>query len=82
MITHDDLWQVTKKLDEDYAPYGKLDRETAFHGTWGMDCSSGCRFYAKLAGKLGGDWGVCTNPDSHRAGLLTFEHQGCAKAES
>jgi hypothetical protein len=23
------------------------------------------------------DWGVCGNPRSHRAALLTFEHQGC-----
>lgn len=23
------------------------------------------------------DWGVCTNPKSHRCGLLTWEHQGC-----
>jgi len=23
------------------------------------------------------DWGVCANPKSPRAGLLTFEHQGC-----
>ena len=30
-----------------------------------------------LAGKLGCDWGVCGNPESHRCGLLTFEHQGC-----
>ncbi len=30
-----------------------------------------------LAGDLGMDWGVCANPRSPRAGLLTFEHQGC-----
>jgi len=26
---------------------------------------------------LGSDWGICANPKSPRAGLLTFEHQGC-----
>ncbi|MBO0862271.1 MAG: DUF3027 domain-containing protein [Chloracidobacterium sp.] len=41
------------------------------------DCSCGCRHYAPLEGKEGADWGVCTNPRSPRAGLLTFEHQGC-----
>jgi len=41
------------------------------------DCSCGCRHYVPLEGKEGADWGVCTNPRSPRAGLLTFEHQGC-----
>ncbi len=27
------------------------------------------------------DWGVCGNPASHRAGLLTSEHQGCPQFE-
>lgn len=27
------------------------------------------------------DWVICSNPESHRAGLLTFEHQGCFKFE-
>jgi len=27
------------------------------------------------------DWGVCVNPASPRAGLLTFEHQGCEQFE-
>jgi hypothetical protein len=31
-----------------------------------------------LLGDLHKDWGVCTNPQSPRAGLLTFEHMGCA----
>jgi hypothetical protein len=31
----------------------------------------------KLANEIGNDWGVCSNPESPRAGLLTFEHQGC-----
>jgi hypothetical protein len=26
---------------------------------------------------ISNDWGVCTNPRSHRCSLLTFEHQGC-----
>lgn len=30
---------------------------------------------------LGADWGVYSNPKSPRAGLLTFEHQGCREFE-
>ncbi len=41
------------------------------------DCSCGCRYFYTLSGALGADWGVCANPASHRAGLLTWEHQGC-----
>ena len=48
----------------------------------GYDCSGGCmKFYAlqhRDGEWLGYDWGVCANPKSHRCGLLTNEHQGCA----
>ena len=43
---------------------------------YGHDCSCGCYYFLNLEGS--GDWGVCCNPDSPRAGLLTWEHQGCA----
>ncbi len=66
----DHLWTVVKRFPEDYAPYGKRDRD-------GLDCSCGCRWYHELSGSTGMDWGVCANLDSYRAGLLTFEHQGC-----
>jgi hypothetical protein len=71
---HDKLLKVVRTLDTDYEPYGKVERDE-------FDCSSGCRHFAKLAGDFGEDWGVCTNPNSSRAGLLTFEHQGCAAFE-
>jgi hypothetical protein len=71
---HDHLWSVCKSLDADYLPYGSAER-------LGADCSGGCVFYYKLDDRLdesiSNDWGVCTNPRSHRCGLLTFEHQGC-----
>ena len=69
---HAKLWEICKVLPEDYEPYGKGERD-------GGDCSCGCLYYLPLEGKLGADWGVCRNPDSHRCGLLTFEHQGCGK---
>lgn len=67
---HAELLAVVKPHPADYAPTGDA-------GTEGPDCSCGCRWYVPLRGQLGGDWGVCSNPQSHRAGLLTFEHQGC-----
>lgn len=35
----------------------------------------------RVGGPLGADWGVCSNPKSPRAGMLTFEHQGCREFE-
>ena len=71
---HEKLWQIVRRLNTDYEPFGKAERE-------GPDCSGGCRHFIKLAGDVGNDWGVCCNPESPRAGLLTFEHQGCTSFE-
>jgi hypothetical protein len=73
--THDQLWQIVRKLPTDFAPYGQIKRDTS------CDCSGGCRWYHVLAGRRGQDWGVCANQQSPRAGLLTFEHQGCQEFE-
>jgi len=67
---HDLLHLVCMHRPTDFAPYGIRQREAA-------DCSCGCKHFMTLAGDLGMDWGVCANPRSPRAGLLTFEHQGC-----
>lgn len=72
---HDRLHLVCIQRPTDFAPYGIRLRNTA-------DCSCGCRHYVLLEGKEGADWGVCANPRSPRAGLLTFEHQGCEFFES
>lgn len=79
----DHLQSILIKLPEDYEPYGKTDRNTANleTGDWGPDCSYGCKYFYKLEARskerLYQDWGICGHPDSHRKGLLTFEHQGC-----
>jgi hypothetical protein len=70
------LHRVCRRLPSDFKPYGDRVRGGA------PDCSCGCRFYVRLLGELSKDWGACTNPRSPRAGLLTFEHQGCAVFES
>jgi hypothetical protein len=51
---HEKLWQVVRRLDTDYEPHGKAERD-------GSDCSWGRRHFIKLAGDLGDDWGVCSN---------------------
>jgi len=71
------LFTTVKQLPSDFEPFGERSRET----DWGPDCSCGCKHFLKLRGSLGYDWGVCANPKSPRAGLLTFEHQGCKKFE-
>ena len=76
---HDHLWTLCRKLPSDFAPYGERDRDTAEPSA---DCSCGCRHFVPLAGELGNDWGICANAKSPRAGLLTFEHQGCPQFES
>ena len=48
---HEKLWQIVRRLNTDYEPFGKAERE-------GPDCSGGCRFFIKLAGDVGNDWGV------------------------
>jgi hypothetical protein len=72
----DPLWQVVKILPTDYADYGgKIERWSDPNQDY-PDCSSGCRHWRALDA----DWGVCINPNSPRAGLLTWEHQagiGC-----
>ena len=75
---HDRLYAMLKCLPSDFAPWGERDRDT---DEVCADCSCGCDWYIALEDvgdeHLSMDWGVCSNPQSPRAGLLTFEHQGC-----
>jgi hypothetical protein len=76
MYPHDLLWQLVRKLPTDFEPYGSRSRT----GDWGPDCSCSCKHFLPLEG-VGYDWGVCSNQQSPRAGLLTFEHMGCRSFE-
>ena len=67
----DPLWSVLKRLPSDYSDYGGEVERWADSDKDYPDCSSGCRHWRELDA----DWGVCANPDSPRAGLLTWEHQ-------
>ena len=75
---HDALLAVMKRLPSDFAPWGERSRDEDH----GPDCSGGCRWYVRLEPGLQLDWGVCRNGASPRAGLLTFEHQGCRRFEA
>ena len=75
---HEALRSAMKKLPTDFEPYGERRR---CDGTIHADCSCNCRWFHVLAGMRGQDWGVCANPKSPRAGLLTFEHMGCPEYE-
>ena len=77
---HKRLLEVVPRLQQDYEPFGSVKRWEKDDESY-PDCSCGCRFARALEGELGMDWCVCTNPASHRVGLLTFEHQGCQQFE-
>jgi len=64
---------IVIKVSSDFEPFGSRSRQE----NWGPDCSCSCKFFLKLEGDLGSDWGVCSNHQSPRKGLLTHEHQGC-----
>lgn len=71
------LGHIVQLDPRDWDGYGLLDRWNGEYEGDSRDCSCGCIHYRPLAGTLAADWGVCTNPASHRSGKLTFEHQGC-----
>ena len=75
-LSHEQLLAVFKQFPSDYKPWGERSDDER-----GADCSCGCKWYHVLEGTAGMDWGVCGNPESPRAGLLTFEHQGCRQVE-
>ena len=74
-LANEQLWHVCQRKPSDFEPYGQRTRLTA------LDCSCGCKWFHTLSGPASKDWGVCGNPASPRAGLLTFEHQGCPEFE-
>jgi len=80
----DPLWQVLKRLPTDYFDYGGEIKRWEDPNKDYPDCSGGCKHFCPLEDELGYDWGVCSNPNSPRAGLLTWEHQagvGCFEYE-
>lgn len=59
-------------------------RDTAdpdYNEAWYWEQCGGCKAYLPLPGRLGDDWGVCTNSASPADGTLRFEHDGCEAFE-
>ena len=71
------LWEVCRKLPSDWEPYG--ERRWPGRREDRPDCST-CRWFTGLF-RAWPDWGACANPESARAGLLTFREQGCWQHE-
>ena len=76
---HEHLFDIAKRMPTDFEPWGERrrmgDRATQ------PDCSFECRFFNRLDGGAGLDWGVCLNSKSLRAGLLTYQEFGCPHLE-
>jgi hypothetical protein len=73
----DELWEACRKLPSDWEPFGRrkwLGRREAR-----PDCDT-CRWFTGLF-HTWPDWGVCCNPESERAGLLTYREQACWQHE-
>jgi hypothetical protein len=51
--------------------------DVGYRDEWWAEQCGGCRFWLELAGQLGFDYGVCSNPKSPFFGLVRFEHDGC-----
>ena len=78
-MSKDHKWTVLKTLPTDYTDYkGQVERWRHMDLSY-PDCSWGCKWFHPLHdhknASADSDWGVCTNLNSPRAGLLTWEHQ-------
>ena len=64
----DELWDVCQTLPSDWEPRGQ--RKWLGKPEARPDCAA-CRWFAERF-RTRPDWGACANPESPRAGLLTF----------
>jgi hypothetical protein len=73
----EELWEACRRLPADWEPSG----ERKWHGRREArpDCDT-CRWFVELL-RTSPDWGACANPESERAGLLTYREQGCWQHE-
>ena len=69
----EELWEACRKLPADWEPHGQ--RRWQGRREARPDCDT-CRWFVGLL-RTSPDWGACANPESARAGLLTFREQGC-----
>ena len=71
------LWEACRRLDSDWEPVGQRKWDGAREAR--HDCATCCWFLELF--RNWPDWGVCANPGSQRAGLLTHWEQGCWQFE-
>jgi hypothetical protein len=74
---HEHLFEIAQLMPTDFAPHG--ERPLILNGVIQPDCSDDCRFFCRLEGGAGIDWGVCLSPQSPRSGRLTYQEFGCPK---
>ena len=53
-----------------------------YREAWSWEQCGGCSHWLPLAGTLGADWGVCSNPVSRFDRRAMFEHDGCDEFEA
>jgi hypothetical protein len=71
------LWEACRRLPSDWEPHGQ--RKWHRRREARPDCDT-CQWFVELL-RTSPDWGCCANPESERAGLLTFREQGCWQHE-
>jgi hypothetical protein len=76
---HEHLFEIVTRMPTDFEPWGQ--RSQPGDPLTQPDCSCHCRFFNRLDGGAGVDWGVCVNPRSPRSALLTFKEFGCPQFE-
>ena len=74
----EELWEACRKLPSDWEPHG--ERKWLGRREDRPDCTTCCWFTELF--RTWQDWGACANPESARAGLLTFREQGCWQHEA
>ncbi len=65
-------------IDDLRRRFGRATPPTA-HPTddWSLAQCHACSSYIPLEGKIGMDWGACSNPVSEHDRSVVFEHFGC-----
>lgn len=76
---HEHLFEIATRMPSDFVPWG--ERMPISDGCIQPDCSDNCRFFGRLVGGAGIDWGVCLSHRSPRSGMLTYQEFGCAEFE-
>jgi hypothetical protein len=78
-LRNHEKFEIVTRMPTDFAPWG--ERMPISDGRIQPECSDNCRFFNRLAGSAGLDWGVCLSQQSPRSGMLTYKEFGCPNFE-